>query len=123
MNYTGKELSAVVKMAITMAAADGKFADEERTAIIFELANFGVSSDQAVQILERSRDMDASEALATIHAMNKEQKKYVTGYLAVIMVSDGEIAESEIKIWQLVSMLADLPTMSVSEALDFWSNH
>lgn len=123
MRYSGKELSAIVKMAISMAAADGKFAEEETTAIFFELANFGVTKSQFAQILVRARDMEASEAFATIACMDEEQKKYVTGYLAVIMVADGDIDDSEVKMWQLISLLAQLPTMDVNDALEFWRNH
>lgn len=106
-----------------MAAADGKFAKEEKTAIFFELANFGVTESQFAKILIRARDMEASEAFAIIACMNDEQKRYVTGYLAVVMVADGDIDDSEIKMWQLISLLAQLPSMTINEALDFWRNH
>lgn len=123
MTYTGHQLAAIVRMAITMASADGKFVEEEKNAISMELTNFGVDPLECASILIKSRDMEASEALATIAAMNYEQKKYVTGYLAVIMVADGEIAESEVKMWSLISLLANLPEMTLNEALDFWNTH
>ena len=40
MTYSGQQLAALVKMGISMAAADGRFADEEKIAIVMELANF-----------------------------------------------------------------------------------
>ena len=110
-------------MAISMAAADGKYAEEEKNAIFFELATFGVTKTQFVQILTLAQGMKASEAFATIACMDDEQKKYVTGYLAVIMVADGDIDDSEVKMWQLISLLAQLPTMSINDALDFWRSH
>lgn len=39
------------------------------------------------------------------------------------MAADGEIAASEVSMWQLLSTLAQLPTMTVAEALLFWNNH
>ncbi len=123
MNYTGKELAAVVRMAVTMANADGVFADEERSVIVQELVNFGVSPTDAAHILIMSRDMDPSDALATIACMNDEQKRYVTGYLAVVMIADGEIDESEVKMWRFISLLANLPEMDLAEALEFWNTH
>lgn len=39
------------------------------------------------------------------------------------MAVDGEIADSEIELWRLISTFAELPTMSISEATDFWRNH
>lgn len=123
MRYNGGELAAIVKMAISMAAADGYFADEEKEAIFHELANFGVTPEQAAHLLIRAKEMDASEAFSILSAMGTEQKKYVTGFLAVIMASDGDIDESEVKMWQLISVLAKLPDMTFPEALAFWNNN
>lgn len=123
MTFNGNELAAIIKMAVSMAAADGRFDDEEKKSIFEELLDFGVRpNDQAVLTIA-ARDMEASEAFATIARMTDLQKKYVTGFLAVIMVSDGQVDESEVKMWQLISALAGLPTMTISEALDFWRNH
>ncbi len=123
MNYSGLELASVVKVAIDMAAVDGFFADEERVLITNELSKFGVDPLQAAQLLIRARDMKPSEAISIIGKMNSEQKKYVSGFLAAIMVSDGNIAESEVKLWTLVSLFASLPDMDVAEALEFWNTH
>lgn len=123
MTFNGNELAAIIKMAVSMAAADGRFDEEEKKSIFEELLDFGVRpNDQAVLTIA-ARDMEASEAFATIARMTDLQKKYVTGFLAVIMVSDGQVDESEVKMWQLISALAGLPTMNISEALDFWRNH
>ena len=106
-----------------MAAADGRFAEEEKIAIIMELANFGVSKDQATALVAGAQLMDAAEAISILSNMTNEQKKYATGYLAVIMASDGDIAESEVKMWQLICTLSNFPTMNIAEALNFWNNH
>lgn len=106
-----------------MAAADGRFADEETIAIVMELANFGVSQNQAESLLVAAQLMDVSEAFSTLSSMTNEQKKYATGYLAVIMASDGDIADSEVKMWQLICTLSNFPSMNIREALDFWNQH
>lgn len=123
MTYNGQQLAALVKMGISMAAADGRFADEERIAIIMELANFGVTQNQAQSLLSTAQLMDAAEALSILSSMTNEQKKYATGYLAVIMTSDGDIDPSEVKMWQVVCTLSSFPTMNISEALNFWNQH
>lgn len=46
-------------------------------------------------------------------------EKYVTGYLATIMAADGEIADSEVSLWRLISTLANLPAMNIGEAITF----
>lgn len=123
MTLNGKQLSALVKMGVAMALADGKVEETEKVAIAIELVKFGVSNNQATQIIDNSQSMDASDALATLAGMNTEQKKYATGYLAAIMAADGDIDPSEIKMWQLICTLSSFPTMNIGEALSFWKEH
>ena len=123
MKYTGRELSAIVKLANAMVMADGKVANEEIAAMSIELAKFGVDENAAKSIIGAADAMEYGHAVAVVAAMNLEQKKYVTGYLAFIMAADGEIAATEVSMWQLLSTLAQLPTMTVAEALLFWNNH
>lgn len=123
MKYTGIELSAIVKLANAMVMADGKVANEEIAAMSIELAKFGVDENAAKSIIGAADAMEYGHAVAVVAAMNLEQKKYVTGYLAFIMATDGEIAATEVSMWQLLSTLAQLPTMTVAEALLFWNNH
>lgn len=123
MTYSGKELAALVGMAINMAAADGQVDKTEREVIVKELANFGVDGFQAAQILMKAKDMEASESIETISQMDIEQKKYVTGFLAAIMIADGNIEDSEVSLWKFVSMICNLPTMDLAEALEFWTKN
>lgn len=123
MEYKGIELSAIVKLANAMVMADGKVANEEIAAMCIELAKFGVDENAAKSIIGAADAMEYGHAVAVVAAMNLEQKKYVTGYLAFIMAADGEIAATEVSMWQLLSTLAQLPTMTVAEALQFWNNH
>lgn len=123
MKYTGIELSAIVKLANAMIMADGKVANEEIAVMSIELAKFGVDENAAKSIIGAADAMEYGHAVAVVAAMNLEQKKYVTGYLAFIMAADGEIAATEVSMWQLLSTLAQLPTMTVAEALLFWNNH
>ena len=123
MKYTGIELSAIVKLANAMVMADGKVANEEIAAMSIELAKFGVDENAAKSIIGAADAMEYGHAVAVVAAMNLEQKKYVTGYLAFIMAADGEIAATEVSMWQLLSTLAQLPTMTVAEARLVWNNH
>lgn len=123
MNYNGKELAALVKLGLAMAQADGHVSETEKLAIAAELTNFGVQGTSAQAIIAGAALIDAADALATLAVMNDSQKKYATGYLAAIMAADGEIADSEVKMWQLICTLAGFPTMNINEALSFWTNH
>ena len=51
-----------------------------------------------------------------------ERKEYVSSYLAIIMISDGEIDDKEVALWQLVSLLCGLPEMDVNQAIDNMNN-
>lgn len=123
MTLNGNQLSALVKMGVAMALADGKVEEVEEAAIVFELLNFGVSKQDATRILKSSETMDVSDAFSILSSMSNEQKKYATGYLAVIMVSDNDIDDSEVKLWQLICTLCNFPSMNIGEALTFWKNH
>lgn len=123
MTYSGLELAALVKMGVAMASADGKFAEEEKIAIVMELAAFGVGQSDVEGLLRASQTMEASQAFGILASMTTEQKKYATEYLAAIMASDGEIADSEVKMWQLICTLGGFPNMNAHEALSFWHSH
>ena len=112
-----------MKMAFCMASADGKFADEEKTAITYGMAEFGLSKEQVAACLTLAQSMEPSEAISVLSAMNVEQQKYASGYLAAVMASDGEIADSEVKMLQLICTLANFPNMTVAEALNFWKEN
>ena len=123
MTFNGNELAALVNLGVAMAAADGHVDDCEKSAISNELKNFGVDGLQAIALLARAKEMQAGEAVLVLSNMNNEQKTYACGYLDTIMVSDGDIDDSEIKLWKFVSTLASFPTMSIADALTFWTTH
>ncbi|MBR6747249.1 MAG: TerB family tellurite resistance protein [Muribaculaceae bacterium] len=123
MNYNGIQMAAVIKAANAMIAADGRIDQAETQLLSRELINFGVEPQQLPQLLELSKVMEPTTMLATLAAMNESQKKYVSGFLATIMISDGDIDDSEMKLWQLTSTLMGCPTMTLQEALEYWGNN
>ena len=123
MKYTGEQLAALTKMGIAMTLADGKVTEEEKLAVSMELVSFGVQQLDGVIILSNAESMDYGVALAILSSMSDEQKKYATGYLATIMAIDGDVDDSEVKLWQLICTLGGFPIMNISEALSFWASH
>lgn len=123
MTLNGLQLAAMLKLAVAMTRADGKVSDEEVTLQTVEFASFGVSGQQAKDILSAMGTLEYGQAIAIVSAMSIDQKKYVTGFLAAIMAADGQIVESEMDMWRLISTLASLPQMTVGEALEFWKKH
>ncbi|MBQ2838225.1 MAG: tellurite resistance protein TerB [Muribaculaceae bacterium] len=123
MELNRLQLAAAVKAGKAMAAADGKIDPEELKVIAIGLQEFGIVGDETKLILALADAMEPTTMLATLSAMNEEQKKFVCGYLSTIMVCDGDIDESEMKLWQLTSTLAGFPTMTIAEANEYWSSH
>lgn len=123
MEFNGIQLSAIAKAAKAMIAADGRIDDAEMKTLAREMASFNVEPAQFNQILELSDAMEPVTMLSTLSAMSDHQKKYVSGFLAAIMVCDGDIDENEKNVWQLTSTLMSCPTMTLGEALGYWRNN
>ena len=123
MQFSHMELSAIVKAAQGMIAADGRVDDSEMKILSAELINFGVKPDQLKSMVELSEAMEPALMIAVLGAMNDSQKRYVCGFLASIMVVDGDIDDSEMKFWKMVSTFIGCPTMSLQDALSYWSNN
>ena len=122
MEFTGKQLTAMLKMGLAMVEADGKVTEEEKVALTFDMIKFGVTPEQLGIMLPAAHAMSAEESLIIAASMNAQQKKYVTGYLAMIMASDG-VDDTEVKLWSMLSHLCGFPTMTIAQALDFWKNN
>jgi uncharacterized tellurite resistance protein B-like protein len=106
-----------------MVNADGVVKDEEMAILLNELLKFGVPSDQAAGLIVVADAMDVPTMFQTLTDLPTESKKYVAGYLATIMIADGDIDDSEVKIWQLISTLSQFPTMNIRDAVNYWRNH
>lgn len=123
MNFNKLQLTAMAKVGKLMLMADGKVDQEEISVISVGLAEFGISGSELNSILELSDTMQPETMLSILSSLSTEQKKFVCGFLSTIMISDGDIDDSELKLWQLTSTLAGFPTMSIREAAEYWRTH
>lgn len=125
MEFSAKEMAAVLKVAKAMAMADGKVTEEEKGIMIADLGCFGVipNSPESVALERVANEMQPVEMFALLTGMNIDQKKYVCGFLAAVMSCDGKIDDSETKLWCLVSTLAGFPTMTIGDAVEFWGKN
>lgn len=122
MELTGLQLAAVLKAGNAIVMADGKTTKKELDVLFHELSNFNVPKDQIPGLLLISDQMDVPKMFEILTNLDSESKKYVCGYLAAIMASDG-IDESEVKLWQLICTLSKFPSMTIGDALKFWTSH
>lgn len=120
MTFNGLEMSAVTKLALVMAAADGKVEKSELAYMAIEMARFGIQDAETV--LNGAQAMDPTIAMAIVEKFDYERKKYVAAYLGTMMAADGDIADKELAIWRLTSTLCGLPSMNIQEAINHIKN-
>lgn len=123
MKFNGLELSAVLKVGFAMAKADGKLEEEEMKVLATSMAEFGVDDKEFHSLLTLADAMTPATMIATLASLTKRQKKFVCGFLAMIMVSDGDIDDAEVKLWQLISSLCEFPTMNIKDAIEYWKTN
>ena len=119
MQFSGLELSAIVKLAVAIAASDGNVAEQEKAAISLELLKFGVDENSVNTLVLGAQAIEYKDALTIVTLMNDTQKKYVAAFLAVIIAADGEILEAEVRVWSLISVLCGLPNMTIGEGIQW----
>ncbi|MBQ9585501.1 MAG: TerB family tellurite resistance protein [Muribaculaceae bacterium] len=122
MKFTGEELAAVLKMAVAMIGADGRSDEKEMEVVREELTRFGTSPQQMLDLTKDAQMMEFERAVGIISKFDIERKKYVSSYLAVIMIADGKIDDKEVALWQLVSLLCGFPEMDLNQAVDFMNS-
>ena len=122
MIFTNQELAAILRLAHAMANADGKITNEETQMIVLEMKRFGVDVNNARLIAEIGDKMPYGECCQIVSNMTAEEKKYVTAFLGTLICADGDVDDSEMKLWSLISTLCDLPTMNIFEAVKIMAN-
>lgn len=122
LSFNRREMMAILKMAGAMAGADGRAHPNEINMMINECLRFGIDAEESKMLLSQSTDMEGTEAMAIIAVMTDAQKRYVCAYLGTLMAIDGNINDNEKSLWQLVSTLCKLPTMSITDALEYMAN-
>lgn len=122
MQFTGQELAAMMKLGIAMIGADGRTDESEMKVVENELLRFGATIEQMLTLIQEAKQMEFDTAIGIISKFDYERKKYVASYLAVIMIADGEIDDKEVALWQLATLLCNLPEMDVRQAVDNLNN-
>lgn len=110
-------MAAIIKLAKLMALADGRPDKKELQIMSTELMRFGVPAEQLEGLLQAGDELDPTQALGVISSLDTERKRYVSSYLGALMAIDGDIHDDELKLWQLISTICGLPTMSVGDAI------
>lgn len=119
LHFSQKEMAAIIAVAKAMALADGNLDKREISMMSKEALRFGIVPDDFMILLRKSDSMEPEETFAVIAEMNEAQKRYVTAYLGTMMAVDGNINDSEMKLWKFVSLICRLPTMTIVNAIEY----
>lgn len=117
LQFSRNELAAIIALADTMIKADGKIDPREQMTFALEMTRLGVKEDNWERLLSDSQKIDPAVIVSTIRSLGNDGKKYVAAFLITLMAVDGNIADAEQKLWNIVSILCNLPVMNVQEAL------
>lgn len=119
LQFSQKEMAAIIALAKAMALADGNLDKREVSMMLTEALGFGIVPDDFMNLLQKSDVMEIEDAFAVISVMNDAQKRYVTAYLGTMMAVDGNIDDAEMKLWNFVSLICKLPTMNILDAIAY----
>ena len=123
MQFNNLQLSAVLKIGNCMVNADGKVDREELKVLCIGMAEFGVDEEHLKLLMALADAMTPATMVATLSALNNDQKKFVCGFLATIMICDGDVDDAEVKLWQMTSTICGFPAMTIAEAAEYWRTH
>jgi len=120
LQFTKEQMVAVVNLVLTMTNADGVVEPAEIKSAMVYFNNFGISYDAFKEMVDF--EIKADKVVDTVKAMNTEQKKFLTGLIGVVMFADSKVDEKEKKLFTLICDVAKLPSMTVTEALEYMSS-
>ena len=116
LSFSRIEYAAITKLAADMASADGKADPMETAFIALEAKRFNLQDNDVKSLLSLATEMTPADAIGIVSKLDDKHKRYVTAYLGTMIVVDGDKDDKEIALWRLITSLANLPTMNISEA-------
>lgn len=118
LQFKRYEFEAVISLALSMIHADGKVDFNETLVLQTQLDCFGIGVDQYQSLISAAEKMDKMQAISIVNDLGKDEKKYITALLGVLMAADGKIDDAEMKMWTFTSIVCGLPQMSIDEAFE-----
>jgi hypothetical protein len=119
LQFSRKEMTAIIALAKAMALADGTINEDEIAMMTKEALRFGIPLDDLMNLLNDSCSIELEDTLSIIAEMNDAQKYYVSACLGMMMAVEGDIDDSEMALWNFVSLICKLPKMDVIEAIAY----
>lgn len=113
MFFTSNEKLAIIRVADMMIRADGKSEPIELLGCAAVLQKINITPTEC----DKANSFSGMDALWSIYRMDNEKKKFVCAFLGYLMTIDGDVDHTELALWNLISSLCELPTMTTGEAI------
>lgn len=123
MKFSDKELGYVLRAGYEMTKADGHILPSELEVLFRSLPGVTFGSARARALAGYADTIAHDEMVDGIRAFDIEKKRFVSAYLATIMISDGHADDSELTLWRTMTATCGLPQSTIREAVTFWVNH
>lgn len=120
MNFSDKELGFMLRAGYEMTKADGHIFPSELEILFRSLPNLTFGSPRARALAVYADTLGHDEMVEGIRMFDDEKKRFVSAYLATIMISDGHVDDSELGLWRSMTAECGLPQTTVREAVAFW---
>ncbi|MBE6192583.1 MAG: hypothetical protein J6K33_04320 [Alistipes sp.] len=112
--FTSEQKAAIIRISFFILSADGKIEDSEMDFSFSMWQLIGVNEQDA----DLARTMTGIEACNVVTAMAEEDKSFVCALLGCMILSDGEAAEQEVRVWRTITEICNLPAMSIEQATE-----
>ena len=118
-SFSDVELSAIARLAISMAEADGHVDDREMQTIGKALgAFFNGPPEVGIAICATAVTVNETEAILVARQMTVKKKAALALWLISVILADGVVSDAEIAKFRSIGRECDFPTAEVEQALN-----
>lgn len=117
--FSDVELSAIARIAISMAEADGHVDDRERQTIGQALGSFfNGPPEVGIGICAAAVTIDETAAILVVRQMTMKKKAALALWLITVILADGVIHDAEVAKFRSIGRECGFPTDEVERALN-----
>ncbi len=119
MNFSFDDRKAIYCIARAMVLADDEVVVNEMKALATGMSMIGSTPEELMDFENSNESFEPSDAVTHIAGFNSEKKEFVCAFLGTLIVVDGDVDANELRLWGLTTYFCDLPTMSISDAMEY----
>lgn len=122
MNFTKFQLAAVYKLGQMMMLVDGKIEEAEKQHLIFTFSKLSAANgyNDFDVISQCASTMEDEDVVPAIVGLEENQKAYVVAFMGVLAAIDGDIADNEMKLYNLTCKMCGLQPVPLATCIDVW---